>query len=85
MKQPLTLLLSGLFLVDQVSVGLRQLQEPPDGAQVLPKRPVLGAGALSPSEQLAQPTLEEQMISGLSSRKHSTSGTQQGGAAATAT
>lgn len=61
--QPVTVLLSGLFLVDLVSVGLRHLQEPPDGAQVLPKRAVVGVGALFPPEQLAQPTLKEQIIS----------------------
>lgn len=69
--KPVTVLLSGLFLVDLVSVGLRQLQEPPDGAQVLPKCAVLGVGALFPSEKLAQPTLEEQIISCLSSSQHS--------------
>lgn len=61
--QPLAVLLPGLFLIDLVSVGLRQLQEPPDGAQVFPKCTVLRVGALFPSEQLAQPTLEEQIIS----------------------
>lgn len=56
------MLLSGLVLVDLVSVGLRQLQEPPDGAQVLPKCTVLRVWALLPSEQLTQPTLKEQII-----------------------
>lgn len=57
--EPVAVLLPRLLLVDLVSVGLRQPQEPPDGAQVLPQRAVLGARALLPPEQLAQPTLAE--------------------------
>lgn len=55
--QPVAVLLPGLFLVDLVPVGLRQPQEPPDGAQVLPQRAVLGARALFPAEELTEPTL----------------------------
>lgn len=55
--EPVTVLLPRLLLVDLVPLGLRQPQEPPDGAQVLPQRAVLGARALLPPEQLTQPTL----------------------------
>lgn len=82
-EKPVALLLPGLLFVDLVPVGLRQVQEPPDGAQVLPKCTVLGVGALFPSEQLAQPALQEQMVSCLSSSRHSTRTTKQGRLAAT--
>lgn len=55
--EPVAVLLPRLLLVDLVPVGLRQPQEPPNGAQVLPQRAVLRAWALLPPEQLAQPTL----------------------------
>lgn len=55
--QPLAVLLPGLLLVDLVAVALRQPQEPPDGAQVLPQRAVLRARALLPAQELAQPAL----------------------------
>lgn len=57
--QPLGVVMSGLLLVRQVSVGLRQGQKPPDGAQVLPEGAVLRAGVLFPPKQLTQPTLED--------------------------
>lgn len=57
--QPLAVMVSGLLLVRQVSVGLRQGEEPPDGAQVLPQSAVLWAGVLLPPQQLTQPTLEQ--------------------------
>lgn len=46
--QPLAMMVSGLLLVCKISVGLRQRQEPPDGAQVLPQSAVLRAGVLLP-------------------------------------
>lgn len=57
--KPFTVLLPRLFFIGPVSVSLRLLQEPPDGAQVLPQRAVLWAGVLLPPKQLAQPTLEK--------------------------
>lgn len=57
--QPLAVVMSGLLLVRQVSVGLWQGQEPADGAQVLPQGAVLRAGVLLPPKQLTQPTLED--------------------------
>lgn len=57
--QPLCVVVSGLFFVSQVSVSLRQAQEPSDGAQVLPQCTVLWAGVLLPSKQFTQPTLEK--------------------------
>lgn len=56
--QPLCVVMSGLLLIRQVSVGLRQSEEPPDGAQVLPQGAVLRAGILLPPKQLAQPALQ---------------------------
>lgn len=56
--EPLAVVVPGLLLVRQVPVGLRQRQEPPDGAQVLPESAVLRAGVLLPPKQLAQPALE---------------------------
>lgn len=55
---PLRVMVSGLLLVREVSVGLRQRQKPPDGAQVLPQGAVLRARVLLPPEQLTQPALE---------------------------
>lgn len=55
--QPLAVLLPGLLLVDLVAVALRQPQEPPDGAQVLPQCAVLRARALLPAQELTQPAL----------------------------
>lgn len=57
--QPLGVMVPGLLLVRQVSVGLWQGEKPPDGAQVLPQSAVLWAGALFPPKQLTQPTLEK--------------------------
>lgn len=57
--QPLAVVMSGLLLVRQVSVGLWQGQKPADGAQVLPQGAVLRAGVLLPPKQLTQPTLED--------------------------
>ena len=57
--QPLRVMVSGLLLVRQVSVGLRQRQEPPDSAQVLPQGAVLWGWVLLPPEQLTQPALEK--------------------------
>lgn len=57
----LGVMVPGLLLVRQVSVGLRQGQKPPDGAQVLPQSAVLWAGVLLPPKQLTQPTLETVM------------------------
>ncbi len=57
--QPLVVMVSGLLLVGQVSVGLLQSQKPPDGAQVLPQGAVLWAGVLLPPKQLTQPTLKK--------------------------
>lgn len=58
---PLCVMVSGLLFVGQVSVSLRQTQEPSDGAQVLPQGAVLWAGVLLPSKQFAQPTLEKKV------------------------
>lgn len=58
---PLRVMVSGLLFVGQVSVSLRQTQEPSDGAQVLPQGPVLRAGVLLPSKQFAQPTLDKKV------------------------
>lgn len=57
--QPLGVMVPGLLLVCQVSVGLRQGQKPPNGAQVLPESAVLWTGILLPPKQFTQPTLEQ--------------------------
>ena len=68
--QPLAVVVPGLLLVDHVSVVLRQGQEPPDGAQVLPQGPVLRAGVLLPAQQITQPALErEEEIGSVSCRE----------------
>lgn len=56
--QPLRVMVSRLLLVCQVSVCLRQRQEPSNGAQVLPQSAILRAGVLLPPEELTEPTLE---------------------------
>lgn len=55
--QPFAVMVSGLLLIRQVPVGLRQRQEPSDGAEVVPQSTVLWAGVLLPSKQLTQPAL----------------------------
>lgn len=56
--QPLAVMVARLLFIGQVPVGLRQRQEPPDGAQVVPQGSVLRAGVLLPSKQLTQPALQ---------------------------
>lgn len=51
--EPVAVLLPRLLLINLISVDLRQRQESPDGAQVVPQSAVLGARALFPPEQLA--------------------------------
>lgn len=68
---PLCVVVSGLLFVGQVSVSLRQAQEPSDGAQVLPQCTVLWAGVLLPSKQFTQPTLEKSLSKIIDRKKYS--------------
>lgn len=53
----LTVVMSGLFLIDHIPLVLGKVQEAADGTEVLPERAVLWAGVLLPAEQFAQPAL----------------------------
>lgn len=57
MLHALTVVMSGLFLIDHIPLVLGKVQEAADGTEVLPERAVLWAGVLLPAEQFAQPAL----------------------------
>ena len=57
----LGVMVPGLLLICQVSIGLWQGQKPPDGAQVFPKSTVFWAWILLSPKQFTEPTLEKKM------------------------
>lgn len=54
----LAVVVPGLLLVDHIPLVLRQVQEPTDGAEVLPEGAVFWAGVFFPAKQLTQPALQ---------------------------
>lgn len=58
MLHTLTVVMSGLLLVDHIPLMLGKVQEAANGAEVLPKGAVFRTWVFFPAKQLTQPALQ---------------------------